>query len=59
MTKRIAQTITLSVRIPLPPGFSPKRVTTELSLLIENAKMFESLRSQIIIRTLKKETVYL
>ena len=55
MSRRSATVITLSVRIPLPPGQAVKGIIAEMAKSLSNWPMAR----QIIIKVAKRETVYL
>lgn len=59
MSRRSATTVTLSVRIPVQPGHSPKQVAEGLRVAIAECSWLKPIANQIIIKQIKRETVYL
>jgi hypothetical protein len=59
MTKRVATTIVLSVRLPLPPGVKVNAAIASVQQLLRDHRPFESFSKQIIIKLSSRETVYL
>ena len=58
MTKQVAQTITVSVNVPLPPGWKINQLVESLERGVKSV-IPNSLHNQVQIKVIKRETVYL
>lgn len=59
MSRRVAITITLSVRIPLPPGYKQQAVVKQFQTWLEKEPVFQGLAKQISVKVAKREVTYL
>jgi len=59
MSRRIARTITIQLRLPLPPGHKPADVVADLRETILKGPAFKGFENQVTVQIVKRETTYL
>jgi len=59
MSRRQATTITLTVQLPLPPGFAVKKAIELVKTALVSELAFRSFAQSLVVKLSKRETVYL
>lgn len=59
MSRRSATTITVQIRLPVPPGHKPKTLVDEFREAIRKNPAFAGFENQVIVNVVKRETTYL
>lgn len=58
MSRKSAITITVQIRLPVPPGHKPKLLVDELRNILKRDQVFRGFENQITLSVVKRETIY-
>ena len=59
MSRKVAITVTVELRLPIPPGHKPKDVVDDLKQAILAGPAFKGFENQVTLRVTKRETTYI